>query len=77
MLELCVAVPDPHYMERPEAYGSARELTEAKNSLSAPRIRIFHGGRVLGLRVAVPDLLTWRDRKPAEGHGSPRKLKIA
>ena len=57
-------------MERPEAHGSSRKLTEAKNSPIAPRNRIFPGNSALELWVAVPD--------PLHGEtGSPRKLTEA
>ena len=57
--------------------GSPRKLTEAKNSPIRPRVRKSHGNSALELWVAVPDPLTWPDRKPAEALGSSRKLKMA
>ena len=60
-----------------EAHGSSRNPAEAKNGLSAPRIRIFPGNTALALWVAVPDPHTWTRRAPAEAHGSPTMLKMA
>ena len=76
-LALWYAVPDAHYMDRPEARGSSRKPTEAKNSITPTRIRIFPGILAAELRYAVPDPLAWAGRKPAEAHGSPRKPEIA
>ena len=63
------ALPHPTpYMDRPEARGSARNLTESKNTPITHSNRIFFRNSLLQLRVAVPD--------PLHGQtGSPRKLK--
>ena len=63
----------PPYMDAPEAQGSSRKPTEAKNIITRPRVRIFHGNFVRELWYAVPDPLhvqTRRRRKPTEAHGS-------
>ena len=60
-----------------EARGRSRNPTEAKTSIIHPRNRISHGNLALELWVTVPDPLKWADRKSAEAHGIPRKLKIA
>ena len=57
-------------MDRPEAHGSSRKLTEAKNSPITPRNRIFPGNSALELWVAVPDALNGQTE-------SPRKLTEA
>ena len=50
-------------MGRPEARGSSRKPTEATNSITLPRIRIFHQNLALELWYAVADPLTWEDRR--------------
>ena len=57
-------------MDIPEAHGSSRELTEAKNIPIPPRSRIFPRNSALELWVAVPDAVNGQT-------GSPRKLTEA
>ena len=60
-----------------EARGSSRELTEAKNIISPPRIRICPRGALLDLRATVPDPLhgqTGRPRKPTEAYVRQTRL---
>ena len=61
-------------MDAPEARGISRKLTDAKNGLNPPRIRIYPGNTVLSHRAAAPDSLTWTRRAPAEARGSPRMV---
>ena len=63
-------------MDRPEARGSPRKPTEAKNGPIPPRNRIFPGNSALELWVAVPDPLKWPDRKPAEAKNTPTPPRI-
>ena len=62
-------------MGGPEAHGFPRKPSDAKNSSTQRRNRIFHGDSALELWFAVPGPLTQKGRAPTDDRGSSRGLK--